>query len=167
MSHADAIGSIGAADLESFAGPLERYVQDSGALCVLIVDRTGRLLTLAGDPMGMDQTSFASLAAADFAASHQLAQLVGETEFKALYHNGANRSMYLADLAGWAVLAVLFNARTTLGMVRIRTETLVPRLIELLDAMARRTEGPAEAREAMQEDWMSEAEESIDRLFAE
>jgi predicted regulator of Ras-like GTPase activity (Roadblock/LC7/MglB family) len=167
MSHADAIGSIGARDLEPFAPLLERYVLESGALCVLIVDRTGRLLTLAGDPMGMDETSFASLAAADFADSDQLAQLVGEKEFTALYHNGLHRSMYLADLAGWAVLAALFDSRTTLGMVRIRTRAVVPRLAELLTALANRTEGPEEEREGMEANWMSEAEDSIDRLFAE
>lgn len=167
MNRVDAIGSIGARDLEPFEPLLERYLQDSGALCVLIVDRTGRLLTLAGDPMGMDQTSFASLAAADFAASHQLAELVGEKEFSALYHNGTRRSMYLADLAGLAVLAALFNARTTLGMVRIRTRAVVPRLVALLEGLAGRSSRPLEPGEGMQADWMSEAEDSIDRLFAE
>jgi predicted regulator of Ras-like GTPase activity (Roadblock/LC7/MglB family) len=127
------------------------------------VDRTGRLLTAAGDRTGLDETAFASLASADFAASTQLASLLGEEEFTSLYHHGAERSMFLADVAGAAVLAVLFDNRTTLGMIRIKTKALVPGFAEHIARLSR--EGPSGTVVQMEADWAAEAESEVDRLF--
>ena len=77
-----------------------------------------------------DPTAFASLTAADFSANDQLARMLGEPEFGALFHQGERESMYLADVARRVILVVLFDNRTTLGLVKLRVRTAVPELIE-------------------------------------
>src|SRR5512146_1656428 len=113
--------SLQTQDLELLDQALGTYVTESRARCALLVDRTGRSITAAGETGLLDQTTFASLAAADFAASDQLARLLGEQEFAALYHAGPSQSMYLADVGGQAILATLFDGGTTLGLVRLRS----------------------------------------------
>lgn len=162
---ADHIGFLGSDDVRSFEELLTSLVTEARAACALLIDRAGRLLSAAGDTGDLDETAFASLASADFAASHRLAALLGEEEFGTLYHHGEHRSMFLADIAGTAILAVLFDTRTTLGMVRIKTKSLVPRFADCLGQLAQR--GPSGHVVQMEADWAVEAETEIERLFTE
>jgi predicted regulator of Ras-like GTPase activity (Roadblock/LC7/MglB family) len=163
MAFADSIGFLGEADVLEFEELLDGLIRETQVDAALLCDRTGRLLCARGDTHGMDRTSFASLVAGDFGASDQLAGLLGETEFTSLYHHGPDRSMFLTDLAGTAILAVLFDNRTTLGMVRIRTRTVVPRFVSLFEGLAAR--GPAGRLVQLEQGWANEAETAIDDLF--
>jgi len=165
MKRADLISSIGTTDLEQIESQLTSFLHASRARSASIVDRTGRLLANVGDSASVDQIAFASLAAADFAASDQLAVLLGETEFATLYHHGERQSMFLADVDGWAILAALFDRRTTLGMVRIKTRGLVTRLSRVFSEMAER--GPTGSVVQMEVGWAADAESEIDRLFTD
>lgn len=159
----DAIRSLGPEDLDRINRVLHAFVAEAGARCALLLDRAGRPLTAFGETRDIDETSFASLAAADFDASDQLAGLLGEAEFTALYHQGVDGSMYLSDIEGVAILAAVFDRRTTLGMVRLKTRSVVPQLSELLAELGRRTPKDGEALEA---GWLDDAVDEIDRLFA-
>lgn len=155
--------SITAGDMERLESLLASFLEESQATSVLLLDRAGRFLTAVGETDGLDPTTFATLAAADFAASDQLAQLLGEGDFASLYHAGARHSMYLADVGGEAIVAALFGARTTLGLVRLRSRGLVARLGELFGEIERR---PPEPTDAMDEGWVTAASDEIDRLFS-
>jgi predicted regulator of Ras-like GTPase activity (Roadblock/LC7/MglB family) len=165
MKRADLIASIGTNDLEQIESLLKSFLRETSARCAALVDRSGRLLTALGDTGGIDQVTFASLAAADFAASDQLAVLLGESEFSSLYHHSDRQSMYLADVAGWAILAALFDRRTTLGMVRIKAKGVVGRLGRVFRELAER--GPSGAVVQMEVGWADDVESEIDRLFTD
>lgn len=161
----DGIGSLSENDAVQLTSLLTSFVGETQAHCALLCDRSGRLLTKSGDTGAMDNITFASLVAGDFAASDQLARLLGEQEFSSLYHAGEGRSMFLADVAGYGILAAVFDTRTTLGMIRLKSRTIVPRLAGVFDEIAKR---PASAMGfGMDDNWMSEAEDEIDRLFGE
>ena len=160
----DGLGSLNADDVTRFEQLLKRLVSDTHTRCAFLLDRAGRLLSRVGQVDDLDETAFASLASAGFAASDQLAALLGENEFSSLYHHGAQRSMFLADIDGTAILAVLFDTRTTLGMVRIRTKSLIPLFMESLRRARRGAMGSAIPMDSA---WAAEAESEIDRLFKE
>jgi predicted regulator of Ras-like GTPase activity (Roadblock/LC7/MglB family) len=159
---ADAISALGPDDLRRVERLLDAFVHEAGARCALLLDRRGRPLTAAGDTDDLDETSFASLAAADFEASDQLAGLLGEQEFNALYHQGVQGSMYLSDIGGAAILAAVFDRRTTLGMVRLKTREVVPLLRSLLAELEARPPGQTK----LESGWGDDAASEIDRLFA-
>lgn len=166
MKPAQLITSIGTDDLARFERRLDAFLRESGARCALLIDRTGRVLACAGDAGGFDQTTFASLVAADFAANDQLAALLGEAEFSSLYHHGTRHSMYLADLSGWAILASLFDeTTTTLGLVRVKARGIGPGFRTIFEELAER--GPSGAVVPMDVSWAADAETEIDRLFGE
>jgi predicted regulator of Ras-like GTPase activity (Roadblock/LC7/MglB family) len=158
----DAIEALGPDDVRRIERLLKVFVAQAGARCALLLDRRGRSLAAVGDTNGIDETSFASLASADFEASDQLAALLGEPEFTALYHQGIHGSMYLSDIEAIAILAAIFDRRTTLGMVRLKTREVIPRLRAVLVAMQAR---PA-PRGRLDEGWGDDAASEIDRLFA-
>ncbi|HEX7089256.1 MAG TPA: roadblock/LC7 domain-containing protein [Longimicrobiales bacterium] len=163
MISRDAVPFIGPQDQQRFERLLTWYATEGGLRAALLVDRTGRLLASVGET-AFDATAFATLAAADFAAGDQLALLLGEEEFAALYHQGENRSMYLSDVGGRAILAALFDGRTTLGMVRMKARTIVPELAGIFAELARED---ARMRAQLDPGWASDAETEIDRLFAD
>jgi predicted regulator of Ras-like GTPase activity (Roadblock/LC7/MglB family) len=163
MSSRDSIGFLGAEDVRQLESLLTAYLRDTGCRFVVLTDRSGRLLTARGDGADIDATTFATLVAGDFAASGQLAAQVGEAEFASLYHHGPERSMFLADIGGAAILAVLFDERTTLGLVRVKARTLVPRAAAVFDLL--RSRGPRGDLVQFESGWAAEAESEVDRLF--
>jgi len=161
----DGIGALTEADAAQMSSVLNSLVTETHAHCAMLCDRSGRLLISSGETEGMDNITFASLVAGDFAASDQLARLLGEDEFSSLYHAGEGRSMFLADVSGYSILAAVFDAKSTLGMIRLKSRTAVPRLVAIFDEIAVRPRNAVGF--GMDNTWMAEAEDEIDRLFGD
>jgi len=147
-------------DEEALRRGMERLLQESGAHSALLVDRGGQLLVQAGDRPAFDATTFATLTAADFSANDQLARLLGETDFTSLFHQGERESMLVSDIARRAILVVLFDSRTTLGLVRLRLRPVVEDLARVVDAMMAR-----DAQAGAPRPILAGADDEIDRLF--
>jgi predicted regulator of Ras-like GTPase activity (Roadblock/LC7/MglB family) len=147
-------------DFGAITKALERFLADANARCALLVDRTGQLVATVGQRPDFDPTAFATLTAADFSANDQLAKLVGENDFSSLFHQGEKESMYLADVARRVILVVLFDSRTTLGLVRIKMRQTVVELTQLFEIVFARG-GSAEAVPNI----LAGADDEIDKLF--
>ncbi len=113
---------------------LNQVLKSTNCLSVMLIDKAGQLITTAGDISQLDTTSFSSLCAADFAATSQLAMLVGEKEFATLFHQGEKQNIYIASIEDRVMLAVVFDQRTTLGLVRVRVKQVVLELLETVEA---------------------------------
>jgi predicted regulator of Ras-like GTPase activity (Roadblock/LC7/MglB family) len=149
-------------DARSIQVILVDFLRDSNARTALIVDRTGQMITTAGEPPTFDPTAFASLTAADFSANDQLAKMIGEPEFGALFHQGEKESMYLADIARRVILVVLFDNRTTLGLVKLRVKNTVGELNKVFEGMFSQD---GAGRSKVETGFLGEAEDEIDKLF--
>jgi predicted regulator of Ras-like GTPase activity (Roadblock/LC7/MglB family) len=126
-------------DFQAITVALQRFLYDSNARCALLVDRAGQLVATVGEAPAFDATAFASLTAADFSANDQLAKLIGERDFTTLFHQGEKESMYLADVARRVILVVLFDDRTTLGLVRLKLRGIVEELSRRFEAVFARS----------------------------
>ena len=146
---------------------LEDLLKSSQARNVLLIDRTGQLISHCGPEVDFDLTSFASLCAADFAANYQLAQLIGEKDFSTLYHQGTRDSMYLGKIARGVVLVVLFDKSTTLGLVRLRVRRAVEELNVVIETLFEKLEYRNEEYDAFDEGFTEEVEAEIDNLFVD
>jgi len=141
---------------------LEGLLSEANARTALLVDRTGQMLATAGEQPTFDPVAFASLTAADFSANDQLARMLGEPEFGALFHQGEKESLYLADIARRVILVIRFDNRTTLGLVKLRVRSVVTRLSALFTEMFERQDAESPRVEAA---FLGEAEDEIDKLF--
>jgi len=155
--------SLGESDYRQISEHLTELLRESDARCAMVVDRTGQLLATVGEALSFDPTVFASLTAADFSANDQLAKMIGEPEFASLFHQGKKESMYLADVGRRLILVVLFDQRTTVGLVRLRVKQTVQHLSQLIDEMFGR---PSRGRlESERGGLLEGAEDEIDKLF--
>jgi predicted regulator of Ras-like GTPase activity (Roadblock/LC7/MglB family) len=166
MQPGAATWSLDESDFERITARLNDLLKESNARCALLVDRAGQLLASVGEQMSFDPTAFASLTAADFSANDQLAKMIGEPEFASLFHQGEKESMYLADVARRVILVVLFDERTTVGMVRLRVKQTVNELVSVFDEMFRR-EAPGATPSGGPGGVLEGADDEIDKLFGD
>lgn len=124
-------------EYEEFLGILRKLMVDAFAKVVFLVDKNGSLLASAGDAAGFDTTSLASLAAGNIAATGGLANLIGEKEFSILFHEGERDNMHISVVGERLILVVIFDRRSSVGLVRLRVRKATDRLsLVLAEAMA-------------------------------
>ncbi len=98
---------------------------------LLISRRDGSLVCKQGETASLDTTSLAALAAAGFAATKEIARLVGEPEFSVLFHQGEQENMYVCLAGEEVLLMLLFDERTTIGLVRVLAKETSQRLAKI------------------------------------
>lgn len=151
-------------DSRAITALLSGLLRETNVKSLMLVDRSGQVVSSVGEPPQFDPQAFASLTAADFSANDQLARMIGEHEFSSLFHQGEKESMYLADVGRRVILVALFDSRTTLGLVRLKVRSTVEELTRLFEAMFNRvgTESPK-----VEGFGTKEAEDEIDKLFGD
>src|SRR5215218_11207318 len=167
MAVGSASWSFTEGDFDAITQSLQRFLHESNARCTLLVDRSGQLVATVGEQPKFDPTAFATLTAADFSANDQLAKLIGESDFNSLFHQGEKESMYLADVARRVILVVLFDNRTTLGMIRIKVKGVARELSEIFREMFDRSASAPQSSRVVEAGFVDEAEDEIDRLFGD
>src|SRR5437667_9289643 len=114
---------------------LARLRLDAAARVVVLVEKDGQQLAVHGELGDLDTTSLASLAAGNVAATGGMAQLIGEKEFPTLSHEGERESIH-NSVIGRARLIVVFDERSTLGLVKLRSRQVSQQLSTMIDEIA-------------------------------
>lgn len=115
---------------------LARLRMESEARVVFLVDKDGQQIAAQGEVGDLDTTSLASLVAGNVAATTGMAQLIGEREFPTLSHEGDKESIHIAVI-GRLLLVVVFDERSSLGLVKLRSKQIAGRLAALFDEILR------------------------------
>ena len=113
---------------------LARLCVECAARVVFLVDRDGQPIAFHGDIGDMDTTSFSSLAAGNVAATSSMAKLIGEDAFPAVVHEGEHESIFIS-IVGRSLLVVVFDQRSTLGLVKLRTKKASHEVAAILEEM--------------------------------
>src|SRR5262249_33281885 len=100
---------------------LARLRLDSSARLVVLVEKDGQQIAAHGEVGALDTTSLASLVAGNVAATGGMAKLIGEKEFPTLSHEGDKESIHISVI-GRVLLGVVFDQRSSLGLVKLRSK---------------------------------------------
>jgi predicted regulator of Ras-like GTPase activity (Roadblock/LC7/MglB family) len=142
---------------------LARLCVECAARVVFLVDRDGQPIAFHGDIGDMDTTSFSSLAAGNVAATTSMAKLIGEDEFPAVVHEGERESIYIGVI-GRSLLVVVFDERSTVGLVKIRSKRATFEVAAALEEIAIES---ANFRTTNNSFFAEITDEDIDSLFAQ
>jgi predicted regulator of Ras-like GTPase activity (Roadblock/LC7/MglB family) len=134
---------------------------DAAARVAFLVDKDGQQIAVAGDVGDIDTTSLASLAAGNVAATTGMAKLIGEKEFPTLSHEGERESIHICVI-GRALLIVVFDERSSLGLVKLRVKQVSNELAAIFDEVARESVRSADEAALFAEI----TDEDIDSLFS-
>ncbi len=129
-------------DFRRILAVTQRLVQDANAKGVFVVDRNGQLIAEAGEMRGIDTTSLASLTAGSVAATGGLAKIVGEEEFPVHFHQGQRDNLHMTLIAGRIILVVVFDDRSSLGLVRLRVKKAGAQLAKVFEEIEKKAEQP-------------------------
>jgi predicted regulator of Ras-like GTPase activity (Roadblock/LC7/MglB family) len=122
-------------EYKAFQSVLKKLLADSYAKVVFLVDKNGSLLSSMGETADFDTTSLASLAAGNIAATGGLASLIGEKEFSILFHEGERDNMHISVIENRLILVVIFDRRSSVGLVRLRVRRAGEELARVLRAV--------------------------------
>src|SRR5215471_2027688 len=138
---------------------LNRLASDANANVVFLVDKNGQQIAAVGDLTTLDTTSLASLTAGNVAATDGLARLIGE---------GERDNIHISIVAQRVILVVIFDERTSLGLVRLRVRRAMSELEKIFEEIARKAEKEKQVLAADFDSPFAEiTDEDIDRLFSE
>ena len=142
---------------------LARLCIESAARVVFLVDRDGQQIAFHGDIGDMDTMSFSSLAAGNAAATNSMAKLIGEDEFPSVVHEGEKESIFISVI-GRSLLVVVFDERSTLGLVKLRTKRTSFAVSKILEEIAYESTKPSASKDTFFAEVTDDDIESLFRL---
>lgn len=70
--------------------------------------------------MDLDVISLAAVAAANFAATEQIARLIGESDFVLLFYKGHSESFHFSRVGTEYIIVTIFDNSLSLGLLRLK-----------------------------------------------
>ena len=139
---------------------------DANANIVFLVDKNGQQIAATGDIESLDTTSLASLTAGNVAATDGLAKLIGEKEFSVLFHEGEKDNIHISIVGGRGILVVIFDERSSLGLVRLRVKRCSEELNKIFEQIIEKSEKEhAKGGVTFESPFAEITDEDIDALF--
>ncbi len=130
---------------------------DANAKVVFLVDKNGQQIAAHGDIENLDTTSLASLTAGNVAATDGLAKLIGEKD-----------NIHLSIVAQRVILVVIFDTRSSLGLVRLRVKKASQELNDVFARIiAKVDKEKSQAGGGFESPFAEITDEDIDSLFSE
>lgn len=121
-------------EFQKLSEVLRRLHLESNARAVFLIDANGQQIASAGDIQEFDTTSLASLTAGNLTPD-DLDKLIREREFSVLHHEGQQDHIHISTVAKRAILVVIFDKRSSLGLVRLRVKRAIDDLESILNAV--------------------------------
>jgi len=118
-----------------------RLHRDANAKAVLLIGRDGQPLAEAGEVGELDVTSLSSLTAGNVAATGGISQILAEKDFTSQFHEGERTHVHITLVSSKAILLVLFDERSSLGLVRLRVRKASDEMSRLFDQAQERAKG--------------------------
>lgn len=151
-------------DIDRINDVLKEFLQLSDSKCNMLIDKEGHMVTKSGSTDDFDMQAVAALVAGSYAATREMARLLGEDEFSVLFHQGRRDNIQLTLVGDRTILATVFDERTTIGMVRLYAKEASEKLKKVFeDIGARKDDGS----EALGKDYSESVKDQLESFFAE
>jgi predicted regulator of Ras-like GTPase activity (Roadblock/LC7/MglB family) len=138
---------------------VDNLVRSSNASVVFIIDKNGQLIAASGESENIDTTSLASLTAGNIAATGGMAKLIREREFTTQFHEGEHANIHIQLVDNRVILVVIFDKKTSLGLVRLRVKKACEGLGDIFRILAEKAQGSG------QTPFAEITDDDIDNLF--
>jgi predicted regulator of Ras-like GTPase activity (Roadblock/LC7/MglB family) len=149
-------------EYQKITAVLDRLLKEANAKALYLVDRNGQLVAQTGQTENIDSTALASLTAGNIAATGGLAKLLGEKEFTVLFHEGEKENIHISLIHPKIILVVIFDERSSLGLVRLRVKRAGEELTRIFDLLLKKSEQGVGITESP---FAEITDEDIDNLF--
>jgi hypothetical protein len=94
-----------------------------------------------------------------------MAKLLGEKEFSILFHEGEKDNIHISLIGQRVILVVIFDQRSSLGLVRLRAKKTSDVLVKLFEDIFTKLEKERGVKHVVKSPFAEITEEDIERLF--
>lgn len=146
---------------------LKRLSTEANVRAAFLIDRNGQQIAAVGENIEeMDSTSLASLTAGNVASTDALAKLIGEKEFSVLFHEGEKDNLHISLVGNKAILVLLFDERSSLGLVRLRVRKATTELVDIFEAIDKKVTAERAKGASGDSPFAEITDSDIDALFS-
>jgi predicted regulator of Ras-like GTPase activity (Roadblock/LC7/MglB family) len=151
-------------DVDKINAILKEFLSLSDSKCNMLIDKEGYMVTKCGTTEDFDIQAVAALVAGSYAATREMARLLGEEEFSVLFHQGKRDNIQLTLIGDRTILATVFDERTTIGMVRLYAKEASEKLTKIFEDIGSRDD---DGTSALGKEFSESAKTQLDSFFAE
>lgn len=146
----------------------DRLQRDSNAIAILVINKDGQEISRSGQTKDLDVTSLSSLFAGNVAATSEIAKLLKEEEFGGQFHEGTRYNVNISVVARRAILVVLFDSNSSLGLVRLRVRRATEEMVKIFDNLVLKIQTQQQTGASFGPNLAGEiTDDDIDKLFGE
>lgn len=151
------------AEIKKIETLLNKMLKGAEAKCALLVDKDGHLISRQGFTHSLDTTALAALLAGSFASTKEIARLVGEDEFSVLFHQGKKDHIHMSLAGERSILVVIFDDRTTIGMVRLYAKETAGELAQIFEQI--KADTSEKGQSTVNDAFTNTAQDKLDDIF--
>ncbi len=121
-------------------GDLDVFLNNSEARTVMLCDRGGNVIADSGEEVTGAVDLVTALVAGAYAATKELAMVLGEDEFNAIFHQGDQTSIFMSSIGEEVLLLAVFSDETNAGLVKMYATTTCRKIHSLVEEVMTRSE---------------------------
>jgi predicted regulator of Ras-like GTPase activity (Roadblock/LC7/MglB family) len=153
-----------AADIDRINAVLLAFVKKANAQCALVIDKEGHMVARQGF-FKQDSSTLAALVSGSFASTREVARLLGEPEFRVLFHQGQGQSIHITLIGERTLVVTVFASSVKAGMIQVLCKEVAAQLETVLnDAQTRKPQEEA-SNEGLGKNFSDEMKNQLDSLF--
>jgi predicted regulator of Ras-like GTPase activity (Roadblock/LC7/MglB family) len=113
---------------------LNELQSETNAKSILLVEKSGQHLAMVGEE-SPHVMALAALVVGAFSSTREIARLLGESEFKTMFQQGSKLNIFISLLESQDLITVIFDERTTLGMIKLKTQQMTKNVSDEIRTM--------------------------------
>jgi predicted regulator of Ras-like GTPase activity (Roadblock/LC7/MglB family) len=150
-------------ELASISTSLHKLMSDTSATSVMLLDKSGQVITTQGARTRQNATALGALLAGTFSSSRQVAELLGEKDFRTIFQQGVNENIFTTMVEEQWLLVIVFDKLTHIGLVKILSKKSADELGRVLERV--RSDTTRQKSSVLNIQFRSSVEDTIDLLF--
>jgi predicted regulator of Ras-like GTPase activity (Roadblock/LC7/MglB family) len=150
-------------ELDSISNTLNKLMNDTSATSVMLLDKSGQVISSQGNSTKRNATSLGALLAGAFSSSRHVAELLGEKDFRTIFQQGVHENIYTTMVEEQWLLVIVFDKLTHIGLVKVLSKKTSEDLGRALDRV--RADTTRQKSSVLNIQFRSSVEDTIDLLF--
>lgn len=150
-------------ELVFISNALVKLMNDTSASSVMLLDKSGQVISTQGATTRRNATSLGALLAGAFSSSRHVAELLGEKDFRAIFQQGVHENIYTTMVEDQWLLVIVFDKLTHIGLVKVLSKKTSDELTRTLERV--RADTNRQKASVLNIQFRSSVEDTIDLLF--
>lgn len=142
---------------------LNKLMNDTNATSVMLLDKSGQVIASQGTGVRRNATSLGALLAGAFSSSRQIAELLGEKDFRTIFQQGVRENIFTTMIEEQWLLVIVFDKLTHIGLVKVLSKKASDEMERILERV--RVETSQKKSSVINVQFRSSVEDTIDLLF--